>query len=431
MRRYIKYLIIIFILFFSTNVSAKTYGLVDNPDECSYDACFTEPDDILTDAEDEDSNITVNFESTKTDFKISSHEFSKTVLFSIRNKREYTIDGEGSNLKSDAHFSIRSFTGCFYNLKNINFYSKANSINLVPVVIRRNNYDGGIIKNKLMMDFIGVALYNPKSIDNVTSTINGEFEYTRTPLFIANDHFMDDNDEPIYVDVDVNNVTTTNSTNVGMALLGGKYNINNFNSDCNISIHGFFYPIININNSTIRSLISSEGSVINVNSNNKWYQDEKIFFLNKIIAEGNKVLSDETLSYIRDNEGFNYIVTDEGTINIKDVKEEKIDLKNKKIINISELFPYLGNVNLNEEEWTSSNTDVATIDEGIITIKSAGETTFTTTPKDTQTVLEYKLIVTEQKIDNPKTSNNLIVLVSSLLLLLTLVLLFKRNKKEF
>ena len=435
MRRYIKYFIIIFILFFSVNVSAKTYGLVDNPDECSYDLCFTDLDQLLTEAEEDTSTVKINIKCTQSDFKIKSHEFKSVVAFYFYN-HEYNIDGEGSTLKGANYFSFRSNKGNFYNISNINFISSPSSINVITYTVRRNNYDGGSIKAKLLMDYIGVSFSNPNSVNNITSSIVGESEHTRLPLAIINDYFLDDNDNRICSEVELNNITTKGGTITGIGLNAGCYNLNNYSSDFDISIIATFDTVVNVNNSTVRSLISSKGAVINVNSNNKWYQDKKIYFLNKDIANTGQIISNETTNYIVSNNEYNYIITDEeGTINIRDVKEEKIDLKNKRKINISELFPYLGNVNLNEEEWTSSNTDVATIDEGIITIKSTGETTFTTTPKDTQTVLEYKLIVTEQKNNpinnNPKTSNNLIVLVSSLLLLLTLVLLFKRNKKEF
>lgn len=286
-------------------------------------------------------------------------------------------------------------------------------------------------------------MVNPESVNNVSSELSGTFQEERVALFVSNDIYLDENENVVNVDVDLNNITTKNSTISGISLIGGNYNINNLVSDFDISIVASFNAIANVNNSTLRTLISSSEAVINVNDNNKWFEEKKLYFLNKDITSDN-VISDETINYIVDNNAYNYILTDNGIINIKDYREATMEFKNKKNINISELFPYLANIDLSEEEWTSSNEEVATISDGIVTAHSTGETLLRTIPKDTQTVLEYKLIVVDDNSGeeqapsrditvNPNTYRGYSLLIVNVLLILGLLILmrFCKNKREY
>ena len=280
MKKIIKLLIIIMILTFSTTVYAKTYGVVDNVEECSYDACFTDLDEALTDGESETSMVNITIESSQSDFKIESHEFTAKVVIKPKNNNVYTIDGEGATLKTTQAFFISSSRGTNYNLYNVNFISNASVTTTFMCKVRRNDYSGGLIRAKSLTEYAGVVLTNPKKVENVSSTIIGEFERNREALFISNDYFLDADNNIIQTTVDLNNVTTRNSSITGIALVGGIYNLNNYDSDFNISIHSLYNAIVNVHNSTIRSLISSQEGVINYYSeDDKWYGNKKIFFL--------------------------------------------------------------------------------------------------------------------------------------------------------
>lgn len=441
MIKYLRYIIVVIIFFCSINAYAKTYGIVDDVSQCSYNACFTELDDALSDAETVNERSTINFTSSKTDFTISSHDFTSTISFSFKGPQVYNINGNGATLTTNNYFTFISSKGCFYNLANINFVSNPTSITGFTFSTRRLSGSGG--KTRIISDYIGVLLVNPESVNNVSSELSGTFQEERVALFVSNDIYLDENENVVNVDVDLNNITTKNSTISGISLIGGNYNINNLVSDFDISIVASFNAIANVNNSTLRTLISSSEAVINVNDNNKWFEEKKLYFLNKDITSDN-VISDETINYIVDNNAYNYILTDNGIINIKDYREATMELKNKKNINISELFPYLANIDLSEEEWTSSNEEVATISDGIVTAHSTGETLLRTIPKDTQTVLEYKLIVVDDDSGeeqapnrditvNPNTYRGYSLLIVNVLIILGLLILmrFYKNKREY
>jgi len=441
MIKYLRYIIVVIIFFCSINAYAKTYGIVDDVSQCSYNACFTELDDALSDAETVNERSTINFTSSKTDFTISSHDFTSTISFSFKGPQVYNINGNGATLTTNNYFTFISSKGCFYNLANINFVSNPTSITGFTFSTRRLSGSGG--KTRIISDYIGVLLVNPESVNNVSSELSGTFQEERVALFVSNDIYLDENENVVNVDVDLNNITTKNSTISGISLIGGNYNINNLVSDFDISIVASFNAIANVNNSTLRTLISSSEAVINVNDNNKWFEEKKLYFLNKDITSDN-VISDETINYIVDNNAYNYILTDNGIINIKDYREATMELKNKKNINISELFPYLANIDLSEEEWTSSNEEVATISDGIVTAHSTGETLLRTIPKDTQTVLEYKLIVVDDNSGeeqapnrditvNPNTYRGYSLLIVNVLIILGLLILmrFYKNKREY
>ncbi len=441
MIKYLRYIIVVIIFFCSINAYAKTYGIVDDVSQCSYNACFTELDDALSDAENVNERSTINFTSSKTDFTISSHDFTSTISFSFKGPQVYNINGNGATLTTNNYFTFISSKGCFYNLANINFVSNPTSITGFTFSTRRLSGSGG--KTRIISDYIGVLLVNPESVNNVSSELSGTFQEERVALFVSNDIYLDENENVVNVDVDLNNITTKNSTISGISLIGGNYNINNLVSDFDISIVASFNAIANVNNSTLRTLISSSEAVINVNDNNKWFEEKKLYFLNKDITSDN-VISDETINYIVDNNAYNYILTDNGIINIKDYREATMELKNKKNINISELFPYLANIDLSEEEWTSSNEEVATISDGIVTAHSTGETLLRTIPKDTQTVLEYKLIVVDDDSGeeqapnrditvNPNTYRGYSLLIVNVLIILGLLILmrFYKNKREY
>lgn len=441
MIKYLRYIIVVIIFFCSINAYAKTYGIVDDVSQCSYNACFTELDDALSDAETVNERSTINFTSSKTDFTISSHDFTSTISFSFKGPQVYNINGNGATLTTNNYFTFISSKGCFYNLANINFVSNPTSITGFTFSTRRLSGSGG--KTRIISDYIGVLLVNPESVNNVSSELSGTFQEERVALFVSNDIYLDENENVVNVDVDLNNITTKNSTISGISLIGGNYNINNLVSDFDISIVASFNAIANVNNSTLRTLISSSEAVINVNDNNKWFEEKKLYFLNKDITSDN-VISDETINYIVDNNAYNYILTDNGIINIKDYREATMELKNKKNINISELFPYLANIDLSEEEWTSSNEEVATISDGIVTAHSTGETLLRTIPKDTQTVLEYKLIVVDDDSGeeqapnrditvNPNTYRGYSLIILNVLLIIGLLILmrFYKNKREY
>ena len=439
MIKYLRYIIVVMILFCSINVYAKTYGIVDDVSQCSYNACFTELDDALADAENVNERSTINFTSSKSDFTISSHNFSSIISFSFKGPQVYNINGNGATLTTDKYFTFISSRGCFYNLANINFVSNPTTTTAFTFSTRRLSGSGG--KTRIISDYIGLLLVNPESVNNVSSELSGTFQEERVALFVSNDAYLDENDNIVNVDVDLNNITTKNSTISGISLVGGNYNIDNLVSDFDISIVASFNAIANVNNSTLRSLISSSEAVINVNDNNKWFEEKKLYFLNKDITNDN-VISDETINYIVDNNEYNYILTDNGVINIKDYREAIMELKNKKDIKISELFPYLANVDLSEEEWTSSNEEVATISDGIVTAHSTGETLLRTIPKDTQTVLEYKLIVVDDESGeeqapsrditvNPNTDSTYSLLIVNIVLIVGLLIVIKfYNKKN-
>ena len=443
MKRYLRYSLFVCLFFFCFSIknvyatSAQVYVCPRSFDDCQYttlDDVLSEIDDGYFDSYDE---IEIGFLSGTTQ-TISSHTINQEIiLFPIPsdNDEETIIDGRDSTLTINNEVIFANWEDL--TIQNLNIEDHASTIDFlgmkIAMVFDRND--------QITLQNVHMTNHYNYSIDNFQ--VFGVYFTESNDILIQNSSFsnyvaalafmgslVSDLEQRI-MDSALFDYLNHNAINLTS---NGDFNFKIDHCDLSDNLISIFSGRMSgdISNSKLSSFASAL-SQLNFSSNND-YGDTKVVRMNittndnimELLVNNWDLLNDKRYLVIASDSIDHYNEEDVSTISFKTVKQQNIDYSKTTSIDLLPLF--IENDKISDYDFSVSDPNIATIENGKVIFLNGGEVTVTATHKGSGDTFILQLKITKPV--NPKTGMSYITFALLILACLSYIIFAIRYQKK-